>query len=410
MALWNDNTPPLLPTFASNPFCAVQTKFWNQTFRVGNTQVPLVYAVWMLLALVATALELSRNSFNNYHIYRHVFLHSVEQLPLYAEYPEKYFDNNHYGPVFGLIIAPFAILPVPVGLLLWGIANAALLLYAIQALPLTHKQKQTIAWIALVEMMTAAHNVQFNSMLAACLIGAFVLVQRGKNQWGTLLIAIGFLTKLYGIAGLCFFLFAKNKVSFAGWFLFWLVVLGVLPMAYSSPEYIINTYHEWIEKLVYKNAKNASVAVSNMQDISLMGLVKRTTHLPNLSSLPFLAAAFVGFGLPLLRFKMYTQQWFQQYYLALVLITIVIFSSSAESPTYIIAMVGAGIWYVWQKQTWATYIIVFAVVLTSLSATDLFPPVVRNQFIKPYALKALPCCLIWGIMVYQLFTKRFTEK
>ncbi|TAD85612.1 MAG: DUF2029 domain-containing protein [Bacteroidetes bacterium] len=410
MPLWNDNTQPCLPTFASNPFCTVQTKSWNRTFRVGNTQVPLVYAVWMLLALVATALELSRNSFNNYHIYRYVHLHTVEQLPLYAEYPEKYFDNNHYGPVFGLLIAPFAMLPVPIGLLLWGIANAALLLYAIHSLPLTNTQKQAIAWIALVEMMTAAHNVQFNSMLAAFMILAFVHVQKGNNQWATLFIAIGFLTKLYGIAGLCFFLFAKNKVSFVAWFLFWLLVLAVLPMTYSSVEYIITTYQEWIQKLVYKNAKNASVAVSNMQDISMMGLVKRIAHLPNLSSMPFLAAALVGFGLPLLRFKMYTQQWFQQYYLALVLITIVIFSSSAESPTYVIAMVGAGLWYVWQKQTWATYVIVFAVLLTSLSATDLFPPVVRNEFIKPYALKALPCCLIWGIMVYQLLTKRFSEK
>jgi hypothetical protein len=45
--------------------------------------------------------------------------------------------------------------------------------------------------------------------------------------------------------------------------------------------------------------------------------------------------------------------------------------------------------------------------LTSMSPSDLFPKFIRNEYIKPYSLKALPCVLIWFTIIYQMLTSDF---
>jgi hypothetical protein len=123
-----------------------------------------------------------------------------------------------------------------------------------------------------------------------------------------------------------------------------------------------------------------------------------------------LLPAGVLYLLPLLRFKVYRSTAFHLFYLALSLITVVIFSSSAESPTYIIALAGVGIWYVAQplpRHKWTIALLTFVVLLTSLSSTDLFPRYLRSNFILPYALKALPCFIVWLVLVWQLCTYHF---
>jgi hypothetical protein len=97
--------------------------------------------------------------------------------------------------------------------------------------------------------------------------------------------------------------------------------------------------------------------------------------------------------------------------LANVLIFTVIFSTSAESPTYIIAFAGVAIWFVIQPRPYNWYTIslfVFAFLLTSLSPSDLFPKFIKETYIKPYSLKALPCVLIWIRIIIEMWTKDFS--
>ncbi|HPH85889.1 MAG TPA: hypothetical protein PLC48_10545, partial [Ferruginibacter sp.] len=75
----------------------------------------------------------------------------------------------------------------------------------------------------------------------------------------------------------------------------------------------------------------------------------------------------------------------------------------------VIAMIGVGIWYVIQpgRKGWALWLMLFAIVLTSLSTTDLFPKSIKVDYIRPYALKALPCLITWLVLAYQLLIKKF---
>lgn len=83
---------------------------------------------------------------------------------------------------------------------------------------------------------------------------------------------------------------------------------------------------------------------------------------------------------------------------------VVIFNHKAESPTYIIAMTGIAIWFVMSEKNKLNLILfASALILTSISSTDIFPRYLRNEFIRPYTIKALSCILIWLKIIYDLF-------
>ncbi len=364
--------------------------------------------IWFLMAIVSSVKQfLTHDTFkyNNYLIYKNVFFHTINKICLYAEYPAEYFDHNHYGPIFSIIIAPFAVLPDWLGMTLWSIFNTAILIWAINKLPLKSNQINLILWICAHEFLTTILSFQFNPIMAGIIVLSFVFISTRKDIWSAMVIILGMFVKLYGIVGLAFFFFSKHKVKFITALICWSIVFFILPMLISSPEYILQTYQEWFDRLIVKNSENASLV--SMQDISFMGMFRRILQNPNLSNLPFLLFGIICFGLPYLKISFYKTQQFQLLLLSSVLIFTVIFSSGSESPTYIIAMVGVAIWFVIKEKPvskFDIFLLFFAIILTSFSPSDLIPKFIRENYIRPYALKALPCVLIWFKIIYEMMT------
>ena len=381
--------------------------------KIGNRNIPFPVLLWFLLAIFAAVAEISRGvgDINNFLIFRNVFWHTFNRENLYLPYPELYFDTNHYGPVFSVLIAPFALMPIAIGCFLWCMLNAWILYYAISKLPLTKQQQLGILLITAVEMMTSIHNVQFNPMLAGWIMLSYVLTQKKQYLWATFFIAAGMYVKLYGIIGLAFFWFCDDKPKFVLYFIGWVIVLFCLPMLISSPEFIIQSYKDWYQSLVEKNASNVDLtAGSGMQDISLAGMIRRIFGLKHMPGLPILLPAALLYLLPFLRISQFKEVGFRLSYLALALIGVVIFSSSAESPTYVIAVAGAAVWYVIQDdlkfKPWVIMLILLFI-LTIFSPTDIVPRYIREHFVVKYSLKALPCFLIWCVLIVQLLKKDF---
>ena len=131
-------------------------------------------------------------------IYKNVFWHTLHQQNLYSLYPAEYMDKNHYGPLFSIIIAPFAILPNFIGATLWAMLNVGILYYAIQKLPITLWGKQIILLISLIETLTSIQNLQFNPMLCSWIILTYVCIKENKLGVAALLIVAGVFVKLYG--------------------------------------------------------------------------------------------------------------------------------------------------------------------------------------------------------------------
>lgn len=374
-----------------------------------------VRSLWFIIPLVATIIGAMQGPsyYNNFLIFKQVFWHTLEQKNLYLAYPAEYLDKNHYGPLFAVLIAPFAIMPVKIGVILWAMTNVAVLFYAIQQLPLSNWGKRTILLIALIETLTSIQNVQFNPMLTAWIVLAYVWVKKDQQFAATAFIIAGTFIKIYGIVGLAFIFFSKDYRRFIAYCAFWSIVLFVLPMAISSPGFVVQSYIDWYHSLVEKNTENVTTYLyTGMQDISFMGFVRRTTGNYMLGNMYFLLPAAILTLLPLTRFKQLHDTRFQLTYLAQLLIGLVIFSSSAESPTYVIAVTGFAIWYALsgpKPSVTMFLLLILVMVLTVFSPTDLFPRYLREHYVIKYSLKALPCMIAWIVISFKLITYPFAQ-
>ena len=361
--------------------------------------------LWLLLGVVAALAKL--HAHNNFLIFRGVFWHVWQQLPLYEAYPQEYFDVNHYGPLFSLVIAPFAVVPDWLGLVLWCVSLSVFLYVAVRRSTMTQRQQVFILWFCAHELLTALFMQQFNIAIAAIILLAFFLIEKERDAEAAFFIVVGTLVKLYGIVGLAFFFFSRHKVRFLLSLAGWGTLLFALPMLISSPEYIVGQYYDWFVCLTEKNSENLE---SIAQNISLLGMVHRTTGL-QFSDLWLILPGMLLFAIPYLRLSQYRHVAFRQTLLASVLMFVVLFSTGSESSGYIIALVGVVIWYTaapWHRGAWDVALLVFVFVLSSLSPSDLFPAYLRREWVQPYALKALPVTVVWLRLCWEMAVRDYT--
>ena len=373
-----------------------------------------IFGLWVLMCIIV-AITKSYNSDGNYRIFIGVWNHTIEQLPLFDHYPLEYDDMNHYGPFFALVIAPFAWMNRYAGMAFWMLFLSMFLYVSVRKSDFTKYQQLFVFWFCSHELLNALFLQQYNIAITAGVLLTFTMIERKQDFWAAFFIMLGTMIKLYGIVGLAFFFFSKNKLTLVLSCLFWGVVMFVAPMAVSSPEYIIQQYYEWYIALVEKNADNINVLAGNMADlstnISLLGMVRRTTQIVTYSDLWLIIPGIIAFLIPYLRISQYKYVAFRQTLLASVLMFTVLFSTGSENSTYIIAFAGVALWYCcapWKRSKWDIALMVVVFIISSLSPGDLFPKAIYRGLIQPYALKALPVTIVWFKLCYEMYTRDYT--
>jgi hypothetical protein len=147
---------------------------------------PLILTLWFGLSFFAVAKDVivhfsnKETTHNNYIIYKHNFLNLIHQQSLFGPEPQYYFDLNHYGPVFGLVIAPFALMPNQLGVILWVMFLAFILYYSIIKLPLNNSQKLVILLLNVNSIMGSSGNVQVNPLITALVISVLYLSESSR--------------------------------------------------------------------------------------------------------------------------------------------------------------------------------------------------------------------------------------
>lgn len=365
-------------------------------------------ALWLLLPIIGGLVKI--NKCNNFLIFRYVFWHAWNGTSLYAPYPEEYHDVNHYGPFFSVVVAPFAVLPQYLGVLLWVIALSMFLYVAIRKSQFTKYQQIFILWFCAHELLTAIFMQQFNIAIAAVILLSYYCIEKEQDFWAAFFIMLGTFVKLYGIVGLAFFFFSRHKGRLILSLVFWAVVMFAAPMVFHGPDYLIGQYQEWYESLSSKNAENMFSTTTN---VSILGMIRKISQCATYSDIWIILTGLVMFALPYLRISQYKYIAFRQTLLASVLMFVVLFSTGSESSGYITPFVGIAIWYTavpWQRTKWDVALMIFAFILSSMSPSDLFPAYIRNTWVKPYALKALPIALIWLKLCYEMYVRDYSEK
>jgi hypothetical protein len=369
-----------------------------------------VLGIWLLLGVVGPYFKrFMEGDYDNYKIFKNSFFNLLNEETLYGLHPDTGLDLFLYGPFSCVLIAPFALLPDHIGCLLFLLASALLLFFAIQALPLSRFAKNGACLLCLVEFGNNQQHFQTNAIIAGFIILSLVAFCRRREAVAAMSITVGVFTKLYGIIALPFALFAERKARVVAWLVLFFAVAFVAPMLFSSSEFVVQSYEEWPEAISQKHQDN--IGAVNFQDKSVSGLVRRVTGRSDIPDLPFLLLGGVLFMLPyLVHLNRYNQR-FHLLALSSALMFVVLFSTSAENPTFIILQCGAAIWCVGGSgMSPRTRAIAMACIIlfSSLSPTDAYPEVIR-EFYGRYSLRVVPCILLWLFISWEMLAVRRSE-
>lgn len=376
----------------------------NKVSNIFNKTLSAKPIIWffvlLIIVLIGVISKYNIGAINNYYIYTGVFNHFADQTTLYGFYPDEYFDMNHYGIFFSFIIAPFAILPNFLGLLLWMVAGISILFYSIQKLEIETKYKNLISLVILAELFLSVAYQQFSIAMLGMTILSFHFTLKGRNSLATLLIVLGAFVKIYPLAALAFFIFAKRKWNYIGWFALWTVVIFTLPMLFSSPEYVINQYQDWYEAILSKNESNI---FSAYQNISFLGVVRKISNSATYSDIWIMGSALILYLLPFLRVSQYRNYNFKLAFLSSTLLFITLFSTGSESCSYLIAMVGVGLWWAITPSGHSKLATtLFVLCILSTVAINILPPNFHDTVFRAYALKAIPFTLVWLYSILEM--------
>jgi hypothetical protein len=367
----------------------------------GRRAEMLVAALWVIAVIAATVQQGITHHNNNFLIFRAASIHLLHGQDLYAAYPALHFDFYKYSPSFALLFLPFAVLPLVLSMLLWNALNAGALYIAMgRVLP---RRAATIARaIVFLDMLGSLQNVQSNALVAGLIILTFVAYDEGRPVLASFYTGIGTMIKIFPLAGMSFAIFHRRVIragiaGFAG-----LLILLALPLLVTPWSTLVAQYASWraIESV---DALHLGYTVMQMAEVLFR------QHWPNL---PFQVGGTLLLIAPVLWHRDRWREWsFRLTYLCSVLLFCIIFNHQSESPTFVIGVAGAAIWFaaLARPTKWEWALFVFFVVCTILASSDVMPRVVQKEFFDKYRFKAVPCILLWIELQRRLWGPRLAS-
>lgn len=387
----------------------------NLISKLANLMKKPKVMVFLLVGIITIGLSLHNYSFptyinkgtfhsnyNNYLIFKGSFHHLFHQKDLYDPYPSEHFDIYKYTPTFALFMAPLAYFPDVLGLIIWNLINAFVFLVAMWNLPFKN-DKIKIWFLAFVmaAFITSMQNFQSNALIAGLMILGYSFAEKKKMLVAALLITSTFFIKIFGIAGLAIFIFYRYKWKTGLYVLLSFIVFAALPLIVVPFHQLLELYKSWMAMLQADHSASYGYSAAGIIS-SWFGLMEVKNWV--------LLFGIIGFFVPFIKIQWYKSPLFRLWVLAYVLIWVVIFNHKAESPTFIIAVTGVGIWYFSQKRNNVNLILLLlTLIFTVLSPTDLFPRTIQNEFIRPYSIMALPCLLVWLKLLVDFLRLDFTQ-
>jgi hypothetical protein len=356
--------------------------------------IKFILTIYAALALLVSIKVVFFEGSGVYSIFYYSLYHLIDGKSLYASYPAEYVDHYHYAPTFAALFAPVFALPYSVGLFLWQPLFAAVWFYAIHRMPLTHSQKVFAYWFCLHELFTSLVNSQTNPLIAAISLFTYLCLEKRQPVWAAFFIVLGANIKIYSLVAGGLFLLYPQKFRFLASIIAWAIVFALTPLLFTPFDKLVWQYTQWVNQLLIKSDFDKWV------NTSIHRIVHQTIS-PDISTSAIIGAGVLLFCTVYIHVKRYKEPTFKLLMVASVLIFQVIFNPVSESPTYITAVTGVICWWVCSPQSWLDRILLASCfVFTVMSPSDIFPSSLREQFVKPYVLKALPCVLIWFRIIY----------
>lgn len=334
----------------------------------------------------------------NFEIFREASRRLMHGDDVYAPYHNKSQDRFKYSPTFALFFAPLVWLPWPVALFLWSALNGLTLFMALERL-LPASQAYLALACLLPEVLRSMQNAQSNALVAALIVFAFIALERGRVWRAAAATMLGAFVKIFPLVALTFAIPRRKAIIVGIAALASGVALALLPLIVITPPQLLAQYKSWVL---------TESADAPQRWFSVMELFHRWFG-GNAPNWPFQLAGTALLLAPLaIRRDRWDDARFRLVFLCSVLVYVTLFNHQAERSSYLIAFVGATIWFVSGERT-TTRIALYAIALLTipLMSTVLpIPDVLRSPTAMAYRL-AVPASLIWLVMQRDLFRPAF---
>jgi len=361
----------------------------------------LVALLWLGAIVSATLQHGVRTQNNNFRIFRAASRHLVAGTDLYAAYPAEHFDFYKYSPTFALLFAPFAYVPFPLAMLLWNALNAGVLYVAI-GLVLPRRAATIARVIVFHDMLGSLQNAQSNALVAALIVLTFAAYERHHTALGSLAAVAGTYIKLFPLAGVSFAIFHPRKHRVALALVAGLALFALLPLLVTPPDTLLAQYTSW---------RAIGTADSLKLGYSVMNVLEQLFH----AGMPNWPIQLVGVLVLLAPVVVQRWRWhdwdLRRLYLCSVLVFCVIFNHLAESPTFVVALTGVGIWFaaIQRPSRWEWGLLGVIVLFTILASSDLMPQQIQRDFFDRYRFKTVPLIALWIELQRRLWFPRVRE-
>ncbi len=356
----------------------------------------LVVALHVVSAIVTTAERLYVGArFNNFLIFRGSYFHLVSGQDLYAPYPLEHLDLYKYSPTWALLFAPFALPPAAVGLMLWNVLNAVALCVALSQLLPVRAATFALA-IAFLEALGAIQNAQSNGLVAALMIWALVAAERERTTLGALAVDIGASIKLFPIGAGVFGLLGRRRWTHAAAYVTTGALLLAAPLLVTPLDTLQAQYRSW--------------GVVELRDAGDVGMLWIGGALETMvgHALPHWPLQLLGASSMAVMCVLAARAWHEprvrRLLLASMLVFATVFNHQAESPSYVIAFAGLGIWWsVQPRARWRDTLMLVALIVGALGGTDIVPRDWRMAYHRGWRLKAIVTTICWLGLQFDLW-------
>jgi hypothetical protein len=292
----------------------------------------------MLLATLAMVLN---DRFNVFQVYKYGSLDFWQQVNPYSNWTHP-FDRYLYGPVFSIFFSGFAVLPSGIGAVLWNITNFSLFFIAAFNLPsekYSFENKRFVYLFLYPIVLTDLFYFQSNVFVLSLFLLAWSLFEKHKHLYAILLILFSGFSKIYGLIQLGTLLFynrfRKNiftVILLSAMFFF----VPLLTIPFSE---LLAYYQSWMEAIQQRhNPLDFEVVYRLLHMLAYSSVVDDIVKIQLVSLLAICLFT-------LLNYKKFGSFNFRAQVLGIVMGWIILFSTTAEKHTYVIAMGGLVLWY-----------------------------------------------------------------
>lgn len=352
-----------------------------------------------VVATIAVAIQRGILAYpNDYAIFRWSFHNLLAGRDMYVLHPGQAHDLFKYSPSFALLFAPFAMVPFPVGVILWNLTNALALYFAIETL-LPRPAARLAQLLVLPQVLRAAQSTQSNALVAALVILAFVALESGAHLRAAVAIATSAAIKVFPLAALA--LAVPHEGRRGARLLRFVAIVVVVGAAIAAAPLLVVRSTELAAQ--YRSWAALGAREAHSYGVSALGLLHEWARV-GVSPVHLQLAGTLALLLPLLRREQWQDPSFRCRFLASLLVYMVLFNHKAEAQSYVIALAGIAIWFVTEPRTpLRTAMMAVVFFMTSVSSSDIVPHAFREG-LSALHRQAWPVALVWLLMQVQLLT------